>query len=77
MTIIQAYIEHLEDVVPLFNSHRIFYEQDSDIISAKQFLKERILNNESIIYIAYLEKEAVGFTQLYPLFSSVTMKSMY
>ena len=77
MTIIQAHIEHLEDIVPLFNSYRIFYKQDSDIISAKQFLKERILNNESIIYIAYLEKEAVGFTQLYPLFSSVSMKSMY
>jgi len=77
MTIIQAHIEHLEDVVPLFNSYRIFYKQDSDIISAKQFLKERILNNESIIYIAYIEKEAVGFTQLYPLFSSVSMKSMY
>lgn len=77
MAIIQAHIEHLEDVVPLFNSYRIFYKQDSDLISAKQFLKERILNNESIIYIAYLEKEAVGFTQLYPLFSSVSMKSMY
>ena len=77
MTIIQAHIEHLEDIVPLFNSYRIFYKQDSDIISAKQFLKERILNNESIIYVAYLEKEAVGFTQLYPLFSSVSMKSMY
>lgn len=77
MTIIQAHIEHLEDIVPLFNSYRIFYKQDSDLISAKQFLKERILNNESIIYIAYLEKEAVGFTQLYPLFSSVSMKSMY
>ena len=77
MTIIQAHIEHLEDVAPLFNSYRIFYKQDSDIISAKQFLKERILNNESIIYIAYIEKKAVGFTQLYPLFSSVSMKSMY
>ena len=77
MAIIQAHIEHLEDIVPLFNSYRIFYKQDSDLISAKQFLKERILNNESIIYIAYLEKEAVGFTQLYPLFSSVSMKSMY
>ena len=77
MTIIRADIEHLEDIVPLFNSYRIFYKQDSDIISAKQFLKERILNNESIIYIAYLEKEAVGFTQLYPLFSSVSMKSIY
>jgi len=77
MTIIKANIEHLDDVVPLFNAYRIFYKQSSDLKSAKIFLKDRILNNESIIYMAYVDKEAVGFTQLYPLFSSLSMKAMY
>lgn len=77
MTITQANIEHLEDLVPLFNDYRIFYKQDSDAELASQFLKERIKKNQSVIFIAYLENEAVGFTQLYPLFSSVSMKPMY
>lgn len=77
MTIIQANIEHLEDLIPLFNGYRMFYKQISDMETAKQFLSERILNNESIIFMAYSDNEAVGFTLLYPLFSSVSMKPMY
>ena len=77
MTIVEANIEHLEDIVPLFNAYRVFYEQPSDLGSAKQFLKDRILNKESIIYVAYEGEKAVGFTQLYPLFSSVSLKAMY
>ena len=77
MTIIEANIDHLEEVASLFDAYRVFYKQPSDIESAKKFLGERIINNESIIYLAYEDKEAVGFTQLYPLFSSVSMKPMY
>lgn len=77
MRIIQAHIENLDDLSPLFDAYRVFYKQDSDLESAKAFLKARIQNNESIIYIAYIKDEAVGFTQLYPLFSSVSMKQLY
>jgi GNAT superfamily N-acetyltransferase len=77
MTITQANIEHLEDLVPLFNDYRIFYKQESNEELASQFLKDRIKQNQSIIFLAYLNNEAVGFTQLYPLFSSVSMKPMY
>ena len=77
MTIIEANIEHLEDIVPLFDAYRIFYKQPSDLESAKRFLKNRILNDESKIYVAYKGSEAIGFTLLYPLFSSVSMKPMY
>ncbi|GGG42697.1 GNAT family N-acetyltransferase [Bizionia arctica] len=77
MTILKAQIEHLENLTPLFDGYRVFYEQDSDVVRSKQFLFERLKNKDSIIFIAYLENIAVGFTQLYPLFSSVTMESMY
>jgi len=77
MTITQANNEHLEDLVPLFNDYRIFYKQESNEELASQFLKDRIKQNQSIIFLAYLNNEAVGFTQLYPLFSSVSMKPMY
>ena len=73
------YIESatVEDIVPLFDEYRIFYEKESDPAGAFEFLKERLEKKESVIIAAYEtmeEKEiAVGFTQLYPGYSSVRM----
>ena len=77
MKIIQATTEQPEDLVSLFDAYRIFYEQESDKKSAKQFLNCRISKNESVIFIAYIDHVAVGITQLYPSFSSVSMKRSY
>ena len=72
---------HLNDVANLFNDYRIFYEQPSDINGAKSFIKDRLNNKDSIIFVASTEKHGdnkpVGFTQLYPTFSSVSMKRQY
>lgn len=77
MQIVKAELQHLPDLIPLFDGYRMFYKQPSDYSNAKTFLTERIQNNESIIYIAYNDEHAVGFTQLFPLFSSVSMEPMY
>lgn len=77
MKIIQAQMKHLDDLVSLFDGYRMFYKQNSNIKDAKTFLKERITNKESIILIVYSSDNAIGFTQLYPLFSSVTMQPIY
>jgi len=77
MKIIQAQIKHLDDLAPLSDGYRMFYKQDSNLEKAKSFLKERITNKESTIYIAYINDKAIGFTQLYPLFSSVSMQPIY
>lgn len=74
MKIVRATLDHLNDVVPLFDAYRIFYKQNSNTDKAESFLGELLRNNESIIYIAYLDNKAVGFTQLYPIFSSVSME---
>ena len=62
-------------VTGLFNNYRIFYKQQPDITLAENFIKERLSNNESIIFVAFSDYEGqslpVGFTQLYPLISSV------
>ncbi|WP_412561181.1 GNAT family N-acetyltransferase [Winogradskyella sp. MIT101101] len=77
MNIIKAHIDHLEDLVILFNGYRMFYKQASDEVGARQFLIERFKNQDSIIFMAYVDSKAVGFTQLYPLLSSVSMQPMY
>lgn len=67
----------VKDVVPLFNAYREFYNQPSDLEQAEQFLKERLQKEESIIFLAYLDAQPVGFVQLFPIFSSVAMKKAF
>ena len=75
--IVRAERTHLEDVIPLFNEYREFYEADSDHAAARAFLIERTKRHESVIFVAYVGSEAVGFTQLYPSFSSVSLKGLW
>ncbi|MGZ3810311.1 MAG: N-acetyltransferase family protein [Mucilaginibacter sp.] len=63
-------------VIDLFNQYRVFYKKESDMALAERFIKERLGKNESVIFVA-LEVEGgkmapVGFTQLYPTYSSVS-----
>lgn len=74
MNIRKAQLEDVDVLAGLFDQYRIFYQQPSDKQAAKQFLSERIRQNESVIFLAFLEGKMVGFTQLYPVFSSVSMK---
>ena len=78
MTIVrQATVADLDALVPLFDAYRVFYKKSSDEIGARTFLEARLIQNESIVYIAYDNDEPLGFTQLYPLFSSTRMKRMW
>lgn len=71
--IVTGDLDNLNDLVDLFDQYRIFYKNESDKVGAKQFLTERINNKESVIFICYIDNKAVGFTQLYPKYSSVGM----
>ncbi|MDX1462147.1 MAG: GNAT family N-acetyltransferase [Marinirhabdus sp.] len=78
MQIIQATPFHLDQLAPLFDAYRVFYKQDSDLERARNFLSERFLRKDSTIFMAVSETgEAMGFTQLYPSFSSVTIQRTY
>lgn len=88
MYIRQATLLDIELLIPLFDGYRIFYRKTTDIKGARSFLRERLTKKDSIIYIAFAKlvlggvevtgsDTAVGFTQLYPIFSSVSMEPMY
>ena len=77
MTIIQATIDHLYDLVPIFDGYRMFYRQKSNVKAAKDFLYKRLTKQDTIIYISIKENKLVGFVQLFPSFSSVSMKPQY
>jgi ribosomal protein S18 acetylase RimI-like enzyme len=76
--IVRAAIGDLDDLVPLFDGYRQFYGRRSDLPGARQFLAERIARDESVIYLARTgAREAAGFTQLYPSFSSVSLQPLW
>ncbi|MBM7845533.1 GNAT family N-acetyltransferase [Herpetosiphon giganteus] len=77
MQIIQAGLDELERLVPLFDGYRQFYRQASDRAAARAFLHDRLSNSESIIFLAQTPEAGVGFCQLYPSFSSVSMRRIW
>jgi len=72
----QVTIDELEHVAALFNEYRVFYKQDPDLEGAKAFLLERFIHRDSVIFAAYDNErdQYIGFTQLYPTFSSISMQ---
>lgn len=73
MIIEKAAMNDLESLTELFDLYRVFYEQESDLEGAREFLKARLVNEESVVFLAVEGSNPVGFVQLYPTFSSVSM----
>lgn len=77
ITIRHAQKSDLEQITDLFDLYRIFYQQPSDRHAARNFLLARLDNHESEIIVAEDAGKLVGFTQLYPQFSSTRMKKFW
>ena len=71
MEIKQINTANYQLVIRLFDQYRVFYKQASDIALAETYIKNRLENNESVIFVALADDKPVGFTQLYSLLSSV------
>lgn len=69
--------QDLDSLAVLFDSYRQFYRQSPDITAAKEFLAQRMHRNESVVFIAFDGETAAGFTQLYPIFTSVGLKKAW
>tara|TARA_Y100001956_G_scaffold76730_1_gene86278 strand:- start:1253 stop:1693 length:441 start_codon:yes stop_codon:yes gene_type:complete len=77
MDIVTATTQHLSLITPIFNQYRVFYGQADDVTLAESFLKQRLENQQSVIFLAIEGEKVVGFTQLYPTFSSVSAKASW
>jgi ribosomal protein S18 acetylase RimI-like enzyme len=77
MEVMQARCEDLAEVAKLFDRYRVFYNQSSDLEAARSFLQQRFHQKDSTMFIAHNREQIVGFTQLYPSFSSVSMKRVW
>jgi len=72
----RAELRHLDEIAPLFDAYRRFYGQVDDP-RARSFLEERLARHESVVFVARLQGAAIGFTQLYPCFASVSLARMF
>ena len=74
----QAERSDLPEIVPLFDAYRVFYEKPSDLAAAEAFLEARFESGDSTILLACPDGAApVGFTQLFPSYSSVLMRRIF
>ncbi len=73
----RASLADLDRVVPLFDGYRRFYRLPGDPERARRFLRERLEHNQSVIFLAFDDAAAVGFTQLYPSFSSGALAPIF
>ncbi len=76
LEIYRADTSHLGALVPLFDAYRVFYRQPSDPGAARAFLAARLTRQDTVILLANLDGP-VGFTQLFPSFSSVSAKRLW
>ncbi len=73
----KASLDDLEAVVVLFDGYRRFYEQPADLEGARRFIRARLQAGDSVLLVAERDRQLVGFTQLYPSFSSASMKRVW
>ena len=76
VSIERAELRHVDEIAPLFDAYRRFYGQADDA-RARSFLLDRLARHESVVFVARLQGAAIGFTQLYPCFASVSLARMF
>ncbi len=73
LEIVHATPADVGEAAPLFDAYRQFYQKPPDVEAARRFLFARLSKSESVLFLARHAGEAVGFVQLYPVFSSVNL----
>jgi ribosomal protein S18 acetylase RimI-like enzyme len=77
LQIVRVTAEQAELVAPLFDAYRQFYGQPADLEGARRFVAARLGRGESVVLAVVEGGRVLGFTQLYPSFSSVSMRPIW
>ena len=68
----------LEILSCLLHKYRIFHGGKGQVEDARRFLLERIRNNQSYLFLAVdSEERALGYAQVYPSYSSVSLVQVF
>ncbi|HEY3674687.1 MAG TPA: GNAT family N-acetyltransferase [Candidatus Tumulicola sp.] len=66
----QATFDDCQALAPIFDQYRKFFTGKSDSAGSHAFLSDRLRRQESVVFAAFEGESALGFAQLYPMFSS-------
>ncbi|MFH7809665.1 MULTISPECIES: GNAT family N-acetyltransferase [unclassified Acinetobacter] len=77
MIVRRATLEDLEKLAVLFDEYRQFYGASSNLSLSQKFLKLRLENEQSVIFIHVKDDVITGFVLLYLGFSSVACATYY
>ena len=77
ITVRQAVLADLETLTELFDQYRQFQGKTNDLPACRTFLHDRFNHAESAMFLATLGGKPVGFTQLYPSFSSTALARVF
>lgn len=77
MDVVVADPSHAGAVARLFDQYRVFYGQASDHDAALAFMTARLTRGDSVVLCAVDRDRFLGFTQLYPSFTSVGMNPIW
>lgn len=72
----KASISDLAELHPLVEKYREFYKQPENPKTV-QFLTDRLENDEAVVFIARVDGNPVGFTMIYPTFSTVSLSAVW
>lgn len=76
LEIVRAKLADVPDLHPLVEKYRAFYKQPTSD-KTHDYLKSRLENDEAIVFIARYDAVAVGFTMIYPTFSTVSLSNVW
>ncbi len=67
----------VDRVVPLFGAYRRFYRRRPNADLERRYLAARIRRGEAVVFVANDGSTPVGFTLLYPLHSSLSLRPIW
>ena len=76
LTIRPANALDIDMLVPLVEKYRAFYKQEPSP-RTRTYLIERIESGEALVFLANLDSHMIGFTLIYPTFSTVSLSPIW
>ncbi|MEB0140135.1 MULTISPECIES: GNAT family N-acetyltransferase [unclassified Undibacterium] len=73
----QAATSDLDKLATILDQYRQFYGRTSDVSAVREFLQARFLYKESSTFVAIDGDRILGFTQLYPSFSTLSLERIF
>ncbi len=77
MNVEKAELNNLKPIARLFDLYRQYYHCEPNLSLATSFIKDRLENGDSDIFIAIDKEQVCGFVQLYPSLCSVIAAKIY